>query len=306
MEGNGYPFEISGQALWQWRHQAQQQAIASDIDPMEVDWLLLDISDLNSLALRLGIFQNTAQIRLRRSLSELDDLWQRRIGDRTPVQYLVGQTPWRQFMLTVSPAVLIPRPETELVIDIVKTVIHQTPSLGGGHWADLGTGSGAIAIGLADPLPQATIHAVDISPEALAIARLNAEQNGAGDRVQFHQGNWFEPLQPWAGTIQGMISNPPYIPSHLIPTLQPEVAQHEPILALDGGCDGLDAIRHLVNKAPRYLQPGGFWLTELMAGQAEAVVALLTRQGCYEQVQVHPDLAGIERFVSAIYQAADC
>ena len=97
-----------------------------------------------------------------------------------------------------------------------------------------------------------------------------------------------------------MVSNPPYIPTALIAQLQPEVAQHEPHLALDGGTDGLDCIRHLIATAPDYLRPGGIWLIEMMAGQAETVKHLLQERGSYERIQIFPDLAGIERFALAI------
>jgi len=166
----------------------------------------------------------------------------------------------------------------------------------------LGTGSGAIAIGLASVFPSAKIHAVDRSASALAIAQSNAQNLGYGDRIQFYLGDWWEPLASLEGQVSGMVSNPPYIPSSLIPQLQPEVANHEPHSALDGGDDGLDCICHLVATAPNYLRSGGVWLIELMAGQAEAVCELLWQQGNYIDVRVYADLAGIERFALAYRQ----
>ena len=168
-----------------------------------------------------------------------------------------------------------------------------------GHWADLGTGSGAIALGLAEALPQAHIHAVDTSPAAIAIAQRNAERYFMGDRVQFHQGSWLEPLGPGRGQLAGIVSNPPYIPSAIVPTLQPEVVQHEPSLALDGGPDGLDCIRHLAQSAPAYLEPGGLWVVEMMAGQGEAIAALLADLGTYRDIRIERDLAGHDRFAIA-------
>jgi release factor glutamine methyltransferase len=131
------------------------------------------------------------------------------------------------------------------------------------------------------------------------IARDNAQQLGLGDRIQFYHGHWWEPLSALRGQCQGMVANPPYIPSSQIAQLQPEVAWHEPHLALDGGADGLDCVRHLVTTAPEYLKSGGIWLVEVMAGQAPAVVELLRSQGSYRATQIHQDWAGIERFVSA-------
>lgn len=286
---------VSGLQLWQWRNAALEAAIATDVPPMEVDWLLLEVAGLDRLALRLESFKNWPQIQLQLPLEELEQLWQRRLNDRLPVQYIAGVTPWRQFKIAVSSAVLIPRPETECLIDLAEASTSNTS----GHWADLGTGSGAIAIGLADALPKATIHAVDSSLEALAIARTNADNLGFANRIKFYQGSWWEPLTFLKGQFSGMVSNPPYIPTSTLPTLQPEVVNHEPHLALDGGGDGLDCIRHLIEVSPSYLQPGGVWLIEMMAGQANAVRELLQNQGNYCNIQIHADLAGIERFALA-------
>ncbi|MDZ7968838.1 MAG: peptide chain release factor N(5)-glutamine methyltransferase [Nostoc sp. DedSLP03] len=286
---------VSGLQLWQWRNAALKAAIATDIPPMEVDWLLLEVAGLDRLALRLESFKNWPQIQLQLPLEELEHLWQRRLNDCLPVQYIAKVTPWRQFKIAVSSAVLIPRPETECLIDLAEASTSNTS----GHWADLGTGSGAIAIGLADVLPKATIHAVDYSLEALAIARTNADNLGLADRIQFYQGSWWEPLTFLKGQFSGMVSNPPYIPTSTLLTLQPEVVNHEPHLALDGGLDGLDCIRHLIEVSPSYLQSGGVWLIEMMAGQADAVRELLQNQGSYCKIQIHADLAGIERFALA-------
>ncbi|MBD1937606.1 peptide chain release factor N(5)-glutamine methyltransferase [Microcoleus sp. FACHB-68] len=292
---------VSGLELWQWRVEAKAGAVAADIPPAEVDWLLQEVAGLDRLALRLESFKERSQIPLQLPLPELTQLWNRRLSERVPVQYLVGRAPWRNFSLTVSSAVLIPRPETECIIDLA--VAGSTTEMQQGHWVDLGTGSGAIAIGLAEALTKSRIHAVDFSPAALAIAQQNAQQLGFADRIQFYQGSWFEPLDALKNRLSGMVSNPPYIPAGIIAQLQPEVAKHEPHLALAGGEDGLDCIRHLVETAPAYLRPGGIWLIEMMAGQAEAVVELLSRQESYERIQIFPDLAGVERFAMAYIRA---
>ncbi|MEH1799859.1 MAG: peptide chain release factor N(5)-glutamine methyltransferase [Nostoc sp.] len=286
---------VSGLQLWQWRNTALKAAIATDVPPREVDWLLLEVAGLDRLALRLESFKNWPQIQLQLPLEELDQLWQRRLNDRLPVQYIAGVTTWRQFKIAVSSAVLIPRPETECLIDLAEASASDVS----GHWADLGTGSGAIALGLADILPKATIHAVDYSLEALAIAQANADNLGLADHIRFYQGSWWEPLALLKGQFSGMVSNPPYIPTSTLPTLQPEVVNHEPHLALDGGADGLDCIRHLIEISPSYLRSGGVWLVEMMAGQADAVRELLQNQGSYCKIQIHADLAGIERFALA-------
>lgn len=290
---------VSGDRLYQWRQWARHCAEQHDISPTEVDWLLHHYApSLDALALRLDSYRSSSAVDIRCSLEHLTQLWEQRVGDRIPVQHLTGVTPWRNFSLQVSPAVLIPRPETELMIDLALQRTDHHPNLRTGHWVDLGTGSGAIALGLADAFPNAIIHAADVSADALAMAQRNAEWAGLGDRIQFHQGHWFAPLQHLRGTLSAMVSNPPYIPSQDIPHLQPEVARHEPHLALDGGPDGLDAIRHLAAAGKQSLKPGGFWIVEMMAGQAAAVTEIL-HQNAYQDICIHNDLAGLERFASA-------
>ena len=219
--------------------------------------------------------------------------------ERVPVQYLTGITHWRDFSLKVTPAVLIPRPETELLIDLAVEALKPDRLNSKSNWVDLGTGSGAIAIGLASVLTNSTIYAIDFSSAALAVAQQNADNCGFGDRIKFDRGSWWEPLKFLKGQVSGMVSNPPYIPSSTVLTLQPEVTKHEPHLALDGGLDGLDCIRHLAETAPDYLESGGVWLVEMMAGQAETVAEILESQGSYCQVQIFADLAGIDRFALA-------
>ena len=292
----------SGEDLYQWRQEAIQLAQAHSIDTEEVDWLLQGLTPLSSLSLRLDDYRDQPSILLKAGLPILTAMWQQRINQRVPVQYLVGETPWRNFSIVVSSAVLIPRPETELIIDIAEALVAQNPlaeQIKQGHWADIGTGSGAIALGLAYQFPTAIIHATDISPPALAIAQLNAHQNQLAERITFYQGSWLSPLTPLRGQLSAIISNPPYIPTKTVLTLQPEVTNHEPHLALDGGSDGLDSIRMLIECSAQYLHPSGIWLIELMAGQAETVADLLERQKIYTEITIHPDLSGIQRFVSA-------
>ncbi len=299
---------VSGETLWAWRQQAQQQVqalIAGANCQMEfyqeLDWLLKAIAPLDTLALRLETYRQQPRIPLARSLTELSDLWQQRLTERVPIQYLLGWTPWRDFVLQVAPGVLIPRPETELLIDLAVAYVEQQ-GIGRNapmQWADLGTGSGAIAIGLARCFPQAIIHAVDCSTRALDIARVNAEAMGVGDRLQFYAGEWLTPLSEVRGQLNGIVSNPPYIPSALVPTLQPEVAQHEPHLALDGGTDGLDAIRQIITQAPSYFTENGLLLFEMMAGQAPSIPDLLHPESGWGQLKIHADFAGVQRFCMA-------
>jgi release factor glutamine methyltransferase len=287
---------ISGQELSQWRQQAIADLAQAQLSAKEVDIFLQAVTDLDTLSLRLQSFREREKIPLSYSWSEITKRWQKRLQTRVPLQYLLESVVWRNFTLKVSPGVLIPRPETELLIDIVGETVRGEE---GGIWVDLGTGSGAIAIGLASILTKAEIYATDYSPTALAIAKENIINTGFADRIILKQGSWWTPLEKWKGQISGMLSNPPYIPSAEILDLQIEVREHEPRLALDGGEDGLQSIQHLVATAPDYLRSGGLWLVEMRAGQGEKVAQMLENQGNYRQIQIINDLAGFDRFVLA-------
>ncbi|MEE3719252.1 peptide chain release factor N(5)-glutamine methyltransferase [Tumidithrix elongata RA019] len=297
LQGEGTGFIEPMSDFWEWYARSQQEAKQHDVPTSELDWLTIQILEIDKLALRLREINLEAKAD---RIELLAQLWQQRIYQRIPCQYLVGKVTWRDLELIVTPAVLIPRPETEAIADIVAAY-RDIPKYSEGTWVDLGTGSGAIALSLAQTFPKAKIHAVDCSPEALAIAKTNAIHCHLSDRITFHLGKWFEPFygNEDSRNIIGMVSNPPYIPSLEVDRLQPEVRDREPRLALDGGSDGLEAIRHLVASAPNYLASGGYWLVELMAGQAKAVRSLLIANGHYTQIQTHLDYAGIERFVSA-------
>ncbi|OCR02097.1 protein-(glutamine-N5) methyltransferase, release factor-specific [Oscillatoriales cyanobacterium USR001] len=302
---------ISGLELWQWLEEAKTEAIASNISTTEIYWLLQELAVIDRLSLRLESFKNLPEIALKIPFTHLKNLWNRRVNEQIPIQYLTGIAYWRHFSLTVNTSVLIPRPETELIIDLAVEAESRQPRIESlnakSHWVDLGTGSGAIALGLAESLTNVLIHAVDCSSQAIAVAQQNANNLGLADRIQFYQGSWWDPLDrattgglPLRGQISGMVSNPPYIPSSLVPQLQPEVAKHEPHLALDGGVDGLEFIRHLITTAPDYLRSGGIWLIEMMAGQADTVAEMLYNSGCYCEIEIHSDWAGIKRFAIAL------
>lgn len=273
--------------LWQWRQQQRQHYphLASQLDALLREacaW-----SPLDDLCQRHPPACD---------LAHLDHLWQRHCQEGIPIPYLLGRVTWRGMGLRVSPAVLIPRPETELLVDLALDWLGSQKSQG--PWVDLGTGSGALALGLAQRVQQ--VYAVDISPAALAIAQHNIHTHQLAQRIQCRLGHWFAPLADLQGSLQGMVANPPYIPTGALGDLEVSVRDYEPHLALDGGEDGLVAIRELIQAAPHYLQPGGFWAVEVMAGQAGTVAHLLQESGHYQQITITPDLAGIPRFVSAV------
>lgn len=192
---------------------------------------------------------------------------------REPVSHILGRKGFWTIELAVSQAVLTPRPETELV---VEAVLGRYPEHSVFTVLDLGTGSGAILLAILAARPLARGVGVDVSPEALAIARANADLLGLSDRAEFRHGSWGEGLE---GAFDAIVSNPPYIRSHEIAGLAPEVAHYEPRLALDGGADGLDAYRELASDVARLLAPGGIAAVEQGAGQAEAVSAIFVAHG---------------------------
>ncbi len=217
----------------------------------------------------------------------------RRRQEGCPTAHIVGKKEFYSLDFAVSPATLIPRPDTELLVD---EALRQAKPLTDPLIADIGTGTGCVAVALAHRLPKARIVAVDISPEALETARGNATRLGVADRVDFRLGDLLAPL---AGLRPDLIvSNPPYIPTGDIAGLDPGVRDHEPALALDGGPDGLRVIERLAEQALSLLAPGGRLLVEIGAGQEEGARGVLTRAG-FTVESVRKDGGGHPRVVRA-------
>jgi len=210
---------------------------------------------------------------------------------RMPLAYILGRKEFHGIDFEVAPAVLIPRPETEILVDAALEVLRETS---GPTLADLGVGSGAIAVSLAVCLPDAHVFGTESSSAALELAGRNVERHGVGDRVELRLGDLFDPLRGLS--FHAIVSNPPYIPTAEIPTLQPEIARYEPRGALDGGPDGLDYYRRIVPDALAFLRPSGVLLVEVGAGQSPEVCSLFRGQG-YTGVQAVRDYSGIERVV---------
>jgi release factor glutamine methyltransferase len=219
----------------------------------------------------------------------------RRRAQAEPVAYLVGHREFFSLDFRVNPDVLIPRPETETLVVELLTAIEP---LANPRVADVGTGSGCIAVAVAANNPRVEITAVDISEAALGIARENAERHGVSDRIRFVEGNLLEPLagQP---PLDAIVSNPPYVADGELPTLQPDVRLHEPNQALSAGEDGLKVIRRLISGAHAILAGGGVLLLEISPEQSDAVVSLLKHAGQYTEVRVVKDAAGDARVVHA-------
>ncbi|PQM41008.1 release factor glutamine methyltransferase [Prunus yedoensis var. nudiflora] len=212
----------------------------------------------------------------------------------------------RDLVLCVQEGVLIPRPETELIVDLVGDVVLGNEGLREGLWADLGTGSGAIAIGIGRILGTGgRVIATDLSPAAIGVAGFNVQRYGLQDVVELRQGSWFEPLKDMEGKLAGFVSNPPYIPSDDISGLQAEVGRHEPRVALDGGINGMDDLLHICKGAASMLKPGGFFAFETNGEkQCKHLVEYMENDagGSFFNLKIVPDFAGIHRFVTGFHK----
>ncbi|XP_059282539.1 uncharacterized protein LOC132036261 [Lycium ferocissimum] len=269
----------------------------SDLLLRELNWLIED-----SIETPKSLLQESHTVSLRVCLDELYDLWKQRVEKRRPFQYVVGCEHWRDLVLSVQEGVLIPRPETELIVDLVNDVVKDNEGLREGLWGDLGTGSGALAIGIARILGcEGRVIATDLSHVATAVASYNVQRYDLEDKVLVKQGSWFEPLRDNEGEFVGLVSNPPYIPSKDIGGLQAEVGRHEPRLALDGGASGMNDLIHLCDGAVSMLKPGGFFAFETNGDeQSKFLVHYIEnkKQGSFSKVKMVPDFAGIKRFIT--------
>ena len=220
----------------------------------------------------------------------------KRRANREPLQHLIGSTSFCGREIRVSPAALIPRPETETLAELAVAALSGQPSATPVA-LDFGTGTGCLAIHLATECPAARLHAVDLFEPALALARTNVTAHGLAERVTLHLGDGFSSL-PAGLRFDLIVSNPPYIPAGEIAGLQAEVRDFDPHSALDGGADGLDFYRHLATESSAWLNPGGGLFAEFGDGQETAVSALFSAAG-WRRINVHCDLTGKPRVVEA-------
>ena len=225
------------------------------------------------------------------SVFRFNELINRRLN-RIPVAYLTGAKEFMGLSFAVNEKVLIPRPETEILTELVGEFLR---SRGGGNFLDLGAGSGAIFISILKFVRNSRATAVDISEKALEVAKFNAEKFHVDDRAEFFCGNLFEPLKNQI--FDAIVSNPPYIPTNELETLQSEV-KIEPKIALDGGEDGLNFYRQIISDAPKFLVDGGVLAVEIGFNQAFDVKNLLEREK-FVEIEIFKDLAGIERVIAA-------
>ena len=220
-----------------------------------------------------------------------------RRAQNEPVAYILGRKEFWSLTFSVNPAVLIPRPESELLVEEALTLIQSDPSLK--NTIELGTGSGAVIISLVKtllttPAKTGLMAATDRSWPALKTAEANARQHQVGQAISFLQGNWLAPFAPHKKKIHLLISNPPYLTGEEISNLNPGIKNYEPLQALDGGPDGLSAIRELLGQTRTILQPGGWVLLEIGATQGPPVLELARRNG-FDPALIRRDYAGRDR-----------
>ncbi len=246
---------------------------------------------------RIDLYARFDQPLTAEELAKFKQLIKRRLK-REPVGYILGHKDFWDITVAVDPNVLIPRPETELLVESALDLIPENTEARKLRILDLGTGSGAVILSLAAARPGHLFYASDADPPALAVARQNVLSNQLADRVDFFAGSWFAPIHPEI-KFDLIVSNPPYIPAAEISGLAPEICNYEPVLALDGGADGLRAIRHIIETAPAYLRPEGRLLLEFGNGHAEKLQGLIEAVKGIQLFQVIKDYSGYDRVVVA-------
>ncbi len=245
---------------------------------------------------RVGLYLNFDRPLTQDELSSYRGVVLRR-AKREPLQYITGYKEFWSLDFKVGPGVLIPRPETELLVEsALRYLSEREPPL---SMLDIGTGCGAIAIALAKEILELHVWGVDSSMDAIRYARKNAERHRVNERIKLFVGRCLEPVKEKQASFDAIVSNPPYVRSKELSSLQPEVRDFEPIEALDGGEDGLGLIKEIVSASPRYLKESGRIFIEIGDGQADRVSQLFEDTGACKDVRVLKDPAGMARVVEA-------
>lgn len=270
---------------------ARLAAAGIDTPRVDAEWLLAGLlgARRGDLGLLLGQAPETELVTRYEAVIE-------RREHREPLQRILGWEGFRGLRLQLSPDVLVPRPETETLVDLVLGLLPAPRDDRRPVVVDVGTGSGCIACAIAAERPDVDVIAVDSALAALQIARDNARRMNLR-LVGALAGDLLTAIGP--GTADLIVSNPPYLPTSLLATLAPEVRDHEPRRALDGGRSGLHVVGRLVEDAGRVLRPGGALVLETAGGEQPAAVARLLQDAGFDEVAAHRDLAGVERFVCA-------
>jgi release factor glutamine methyltransferase len=259
----------------------------------DAEWLLGCVLDLD----RFGLYIEPARPVTPGNASRFRALVARRAAHE-PLQHLLGYEDFHGLRLRVTPDVLVPRPETEALVDWALALMRPwtRPAV-----ADVGTGSGAIACAVAAGHPSVATVAIDISPRALAVAADNAAALGLAGRVRVVAGDLLEPVRAQGMVFDAVIANPPYLPTSVLPTLPAEVARYEPALALDGGRDGMTISRRIIRGAGPVLRPGGWLLMEIGEDQAGSLASAMAAEG-FVAIESRRDLCGVERYIGGQWE----
>jgi release factor glutamine methyltransferase len=257
---------------------------------VDAEWLLAGLLGVGRVTVRLDPAGAVPEL-----LAERYGDAVRRRARREPLQRILGWEEFRGLRVRLTDAVLVPRPETEALVEWALALL---PARGGRRLraVDLGTGSGCIACALAAERPDLDVVAIDVSPAAAAVARENAIALGLAARIRVVAADLLDGVRDLGADL--IVSNPPYLPTGLVPELPPEVRTHEPVVALDGGADGLALIRRIAAIAHRALRASGVLVVETAGGAQATAAAALLRTADFAQVAVRADLAGVERFVA--------
>ena len=288
-------FLISAEKFSLWK----KKQISKGGDNHSLNLLLESLGGLSNIELNLLKIKSEKVLNLNLDLDFIETLWDKHLNTSIPIQYLSGISFWRDLKLEVSNKILIPRPETELFIDIVSGIFKNKKEKI--TFVDLGTGSGAISIALALANPNWSGIATDIDKSAIEIASRNFKTNSNQSNLKFYNGNWWDPLENFKGEIDFAVANPPYIPQDTYEVLPIEVKNFEPKLALLGGKEGLDHINQIVQNAPLYLKNKGWLLIENHFDQGEKVKKLFL-ENRFTSVKVLKDFSGIGRFTIGRYK----
>jgi len=262
---------------------------------LDAEVLLADSLKTN----RLSLYLNYDKPLQRDELRDYKKIIRRR-AKRKPLQYIIGYQEFWSLKFKVNEGVLIPRPETEVLLEeALNILLHVKPSKNRIDILEIGTGSGAIAITLAKEIRKGTIIATDISDTAIKIAKENARMHGVENCVTFLKGSLFQPVRENVGLFNLVISNPPYIPTVDFKNLQPEVRDFEPRIALDGGEEGLRFYHQIIPQVGRYLAKDGWLMLEVGKGQSDKVEELIESTGGFHPPSIVKDLSGVERVIKA-------
>jgi release factor glutamine methyltransferase len=257
---------------------------------VDAEWLLAGLLGVGRVTVRLDPAGAVPEL-----LAERYGDAVRRRARREPLQRILGWEEFRGLRVRLTDAVLVPRPETEALVEWALALL---PARGGRRLraVDLGTGSGCIACALAAERPDLDVVAIDVSPAAAAVARENAIALGLAARIRVVAADLLDGVRDLGADL--IVSNPPYLPTGLVPELPPEVRTHEPVVALDGGADGLALIRRIAAISHRALRASGVLVVETAGGAQATAAAALLRKADFVQVAVRADLAGVDRFVA--------